>query len=180
MGLPHENEYRRLKERAKIAARNDDILEEVLREIARYVIAELKGFGVSDGALCHWAGLPGYQEYEGELSAHKAEGRCRALHQRMWHLARFAGVAHESGGATILEGWYHISSEPLTRARASEVWKVTQEFQKSVERKKKEKAEAALEAKQAEWKATARPPQQVGAASIDDILGRKKEPNEAS
>ena len=178
--LPHEHEYRRLKDRAILASINEDMRDEVLREIARYVIAELKEFGVSDGALCFWAGLSGYQEYEGELRAHKEEGRCRVLHERMWALARFAGVAHESAGGSSLDGWYRISSEPLTRARSSEVWKVTQEFRESVERTKKEKEKAALEAKQAEWKATAAPPKHVGAASIDEILGHRKEPNAAN
>ena len=159
---------------------SDDLREEALREIARYVIAELRGFGVSDGALCLWAEFSGYREYQSELSARKEEGRYRALHERMWTLARFAGVAHESSGGTLLDGWYRVSSQPLTKALSSEVWKATQQFRKAAEQTKQKKEKAALEAKQIEWAATQAPPQHVGAASINDILGRKKEPDAAS
>jgi hypothetical protein len=134
--IPHVEEYRRLKERARAAKRDIKLRSTVAREIAHFVVSQLRAFGLSDGALCAWANLEGYETYSSELAPFEALGRYRALHDSMWSLARHAGIAHETSGLKRGQLWWKISSEPLLRANRSVVWAVTKEFRSTTEAEK--------------------------------------------
>lgn len=133
----HEEEYRRVKERARESKKNAALRSGVAREIAQYIVSQLRAFGLSDGALCAWAEIDGYASYTGEIESLQAVGRYRALHDRMWSLARYAGIAHESVGVRRGTTWWKIRSEPLRRANQSVVWAATKEFRSALDLQKK-------------------------------------------
>jgi hypothetical protein len=182
--LPHEEEYRRIKQLSKASKNNDVLREDALREVARFVISGLRRFGASDGALCAWASFPGFEAFDAESEAICAQKRYKALHDSMWALARYAGVAHETSGSGFGAGgclklWWRISSEPLRKALDSEVWRCTSEFRHAYEAARQKESDRMREVKMQEWKASLPPPTQVGPATIADILGFKKQPNKA-
>jgi len=173
-------EHRRLKALVKNATDNEKLREDVLREIAKYFIGGLRGFGLSDGALCVSAGLPGYEDYKSEVSTLQDEGRYRGLSDSLWSLLRLLGIAHETvrGIRGIGSGFeWHRFSEPWTKALQSEVWRCTSAFRATRDgikkEKENEKVEQALQKKLAEWKAASPPPKQIGAATLSDILGQQ-------
>jgi hypothetical protein len=137
--VPHVEEYQRLKNRAKAAAVDPTLRSEVAREISQYVISQLRSFGASDGALCAWANLDGYEAHANELLPIQEQGRYRSLRDRMWSLARQAGIAHESGSRGFGTSRWRISSELLLRANQSIVWRLTKDFRATIEAEKKKK-----------------------------------------
>jgi hypothetical protein len=136
---PHVEEYQRLKNRAKAAAVDPTLRSEVAREISQYVISQLRSFGASDGALCAWANLNGYEAHANELLPIQEQGRYRSLRDRMWSLALQAGIAHESGRRGFDTRTWRISSELLLRANQSIVWRLTKDFRATIEAEKKKK-----------------------------------------
>jgi hypothetical protein len=134
---PHELEYRRLKERANDAARYPEKRDEVLREIARHVISELRAFGFSDGALCAWTNISGFSSFKNDLKPLVASARVQSLLQRMWALAKASGVVHGKAKMAAVEGSAKVYSEMMTRALESEAWKATQAYREAYGAKKK-------------------------------------------
>jgi hypothetical protein len=130
MPLP-ELEYRRLKEQAKDAARHPEKRDEVLREIARYVISELRSFGVSDGGLCAWTHITGFDSFKGDISPHVESARFQSLMDSMWSLAKLGGVVHGKGKKGVGRFTMKFYSESMTRALESEAWKATRVFRES-------------------------------------------------
>ena len=169
---PHEAEYRRIRDRAKEAGRNTLLRPDVLREIATYVLAELRLLGISDALLCQLSKLSGYESADEELARHVESTSYQAVMKKMWALAKAAGVTHEREKTSALTGSWQIYSNDLTKALISEVWRSTAAFRAEVEQSKKEREKAALERKAAKWNEDSSPPQHVGPVTLDQILGR--------
>lgn len=134
---PHQEEYRKIKERARAAKKNSALRRDVTREIARFVVTELRTLGLSEGALCAWASLEGYESYSVELAPFQELKHYKDIHESMWALARHAGIAHESGWMSVNALSWKISSEPLRLANRSVVWTTTKEFRCAVEAERK-------------------------------------------
>ena len=112
----------------------------VLGEIAKYVVAELRLLGFSDGALCAWANFTGYESFKADVSRLTEAAAYDSLMQRMWKLVKSAGAGHEKSSIGSAAGWWTISSEAMINANRSEAWKATRNFRDTFEREKREKS----------------------------------------
>ncbi len=127
-----EEKYPSLKESAREAKQNPDLYNEVLSEIVQFAVAELRSLGLSDGALCAWAELEGFEAYASELAKSRTDDRYRALNDRVWALFRRAGAVDKSPGTKRRRVSWTISSETLRHAKQSVVLHATKEFRSAV------------------------------------------------
>jgi hypothetical protein len=113
-------EFERLKRLAVRASRQGKLLPDALNQTARYAIAELRRFGISDGALCLWSDDAAYSPHRAELEAMKLRDRYWKLEDRLIRLASDAGINIDDIASS--------ASEPLWNAIRTEVWKATRRF----------------------------------------------------
>lgn len=132
------DEYLRLRAKAKLAKKDPALRKDLAREISVYVVAVLRTLGLSDGALCAWTKIKGFERYASELPQYEDGGAYTTLIDGMWRLAREAGLVYTQ--ETRFHGWrQRFSSEALAKAHQSVVWSTTRAFRMEFERLTNEK-----------------------------------------
>jgi len=147
---PHQQEFAGLKAIAALAANKKETHEQVAGEIARYFVSEMRRFGSTDGALCAWAGIPGFGHHREEFAACQKQGRILNLGVEIDALVRIARLpcqpSRQPSRTPMLS--CSISCHHLAKAMRIEILRSTATFRAPIEAAIKEREREATEAKQ--------------------------------
>ena len=62
-------------ELATVASKKTAVHDDFALEVARYMVSELRRFGATDGGLCAWIALPGFENYDADAVEFQKQAR---------------------------------------------------------------------------------------------------------
>ncbi len=93
--IPKQEEYRQLRIAAPLAANSQALRSELLGRLAKYAVSELRRLGWSDGALCCWCTIDGFESYRPEVSQWMQRGGFRDLLLQIAKIEKLAKIAQK-------------------------------------------------------------------------------------